>query len=60
MQQFYKFSWSGRLYNRPDHYQQHSKRFLLTVEQEAPSAVVCSWWWAGRRPKHVDPHMNVD
>jgi hypothetical protein len=27
---------------------------------EAPSAVVCSWWWAGRRPTHVEPHMNVE
>jgi len=23
----------------------------------APRAVVCSWWWAGRHPKHVEPHM---
>jgi hypothetical protein len=27
---------------------------------EAPSAVLCSWWWEGRRPKHVEPHMNVE
>jgi len=27
-----------------DHDQQRSIRFLLTVEPEAPSAVVCSWW----------------
>jgi len=28
--------------NRPDHDQQRSSRCLLTVEPEAPSAVVCS------------------
>ena len=43
----------------PDHSQQRSNRFLQTVVPEAPSAVVCSWWWAGRRPKHVEPHINV-
>jgi len=31
----------------------------LTVKPEAPGAVVRSWWWAGRRPKHVEPHINV-
>jgi hypothetical protein len=31
----------------PDHDQQRSSRFLPTVEPEAPSAVVCFWWWAG-------------
>jgi len=36
-----------------------SSRFLLTVEPEAPSAVVGSRWWAGRRPKHVELHLNV-
>jgi len=30
-----------------------------TVEPEAPSAVVRSWWWAERRPKHVEPHINI-
>jgi len=29
-----------------------------TVKPETPSAVVCAWWWAGRRPKHVEPHIN--
>jgi hypothetical protein len=43
----------------PDHDQQHSSHFLPMVEPEAPSSVVCSSWWAGRRPKHVKPHMNV-
>jgi len=42
-----------------DHDQQRSNRFLLTVKPEAPSAIVCSWWWAGRRLKHVEPHINV-
>jgi len=45
--------------NRPDHDQQRSNRHAPTVETEAPSAVVRSWWWAGMRPKHVEPHINV-
>jgi len=40
-----------------DHNQQRSNRFSPTVKPEAPSAVVCSWWWAGRRSKHVQPHI---
>jgi hypothetical protein len=51
------WSWFGP---QPDHDQKRSIRFLLMVEPEAPSAVACSWWWAGRRPKHVEPHMNVE
>jgi len=43
----------------PDHDQQHSNHDAPTVEPEAPSAVVLSWWWAERRPKHVKPHINV-
>jgi hypothetical protein len=42
----------------PDHDQQCSNRFSPTVKPEAPSAVVCSWWWVGRRPKHVEPHKR--
>jgi hypothetical protein len=30
-----------------------------TVKPEAHSAVVRSWWWAERRPKHVEPHINI-
>jgi hypothetical protein len=30
-----------------------------TVKPEAPSAVLRSWWWAQRRPKHAEPHINV-
>jgi len=37
--------------------QQPSSRFSPTVKPEAPSAVVCSWWWEGRSPKHVEPHI---
>jgi len=40
-------------HNRPDHDQQCSSRFLPKVEPEAPSVVVSSWWWAGRRPKRL-------
>jgi len=36
-----------------DHDQQHSNRHAPTVKPEAPSAVIRSWWWAERRPKHV-------
>ena len=42
-----------------DHDQQRSNRFSPTVKPEAPRAVVCSWWWTGKRPKHVEPHVNV-
>jgi len=42
-----------------DHDQQRSNRHAPTVKTEAPSAVVRSWWWAERRPKHVEPHKNV-
>jgi len=31
-----------------DHDQQRSDRHAPTVQPEAPSAVVCSWWWAER------------
>jgi len=30
-----------------------------TVKPEAANAVVSSWWWAWRRPKHVQRHINV-
>jgi hypothetical protein len=30
----------------PDHDQRRSNRCSQTVKPEAPSAVVCSWWWA--------------
>jgi len=29
------------------------------VKPEAVNAVVCSWWWAWRSPKHVERHINV-
>jgi len=47
-------------HNRPDYDQQRFSRFLLTVEPEAPSADVCSWWLVGWRPKYVEPHINVE
>jgi hypothetical protein len=46
-------------YNRPNHDQQRCYHYAPTVKLEAPSALVCSWWWAGRRTKHVEPHINV-
>jgi len=42
-----------------DHEQQRSNSHSPKVKPEVPSAVVCSWWWAGRHPKHVGPHINV-
>ena len=45
--------------NLPDHDQKRSSLFSPTVKPEAPSAVVCSWWRAGRRPKHVESHVNI-
>jgi hypothetical protein len=52
--------WSvvGRAWSA-QHDQQRSSSFSPTVQPEAPSAVVCSWWWAERHPKHVEPHINV-
>jgi hypothetical protein len=42
-----------------DHDQQRYNCHAPTVKPEAPSAVVRSWWWAERCPKHVQPHVNV-
>jgi hypothetical protein len=44
---------TGRLY-RPDHDQQRWQHHAPTVKPEAVNAVVSSWWWAWRRPKHVE------
>jgi hypothetical protein len=32
---------------------------LQFLPTKAPSAVVCSWWWAKRCVEHVQPHVNV-
>jgi len=45
---------------RPDHDQQHCYHHAQTVKPEAADAVVCSWWWAWKGPKHVEPHTNVN
>jgi len=29
------------------------------VKPEAANAVISSWWWAWRRPKHVEQHINI-
>jgi hypothetical protein len=47
-------SWSG------DHEHQRSNHHFPTVKPEDASAVVCSWWWAVKHPKHVEPHINVE
>jgi len=54
---FYRWSVAGR--GLADHDQQRSNRHAPKVKPEAPSAVVRSWWWAERSPKHVEPHINV-
>ena len=38
-------------YNLRDHDQQRPSRFSPSVKPETPNAVVCSWWWTGRRRK---------
>jgi hypothetical protein len=42
----------------PD-YDQQRYRHAPTVKPEAINAVVSFWWWAWRRPKHVESHINV-
>jgi len=32
---------------------------LSKLKPEAVNAVVSSWWWAWKRPKHVEWHINV-
>jgi len=39
--------------------QQRCYHHAPTVKPEAANAVVSSWWWARKRPKHVEPHINV-
>jgi hypothetical protein len=45
--------------NLHDHDQKRCYHHAPTVKPEAPSVVVCSWWWAVRHPKHAEPHINV-
>jgi len=45
--------------NLPDHDQQRCYRHAPTVKPEVANAVVISWRWARKRPKHVEPHINV-
>jgi len=32
-------------------------RWSMAVKSEAANAVVSSWWWTRKRPKHVEPHI---
>jgi len=43
----------------PEHDQQHCYHHAPTVKPEAANAVESSWWWEWKRPKHVEPHINV-
>jgi len=40
-----------------DHDQQHFYRHAPTVKPEVANAVVSSWWWTRKRPKHVEQHI---
>ena len=42
-----------------DHDQQRCYRHSPTVKPEAANAIVSSWWWARKRPKYVEPYINV-
>ena len=45
----------------PDNVQQLHVQQPSTYEKpEAASAVLGSWWWALRRPKHVGLHMDME
>jgi hypothetical protein len=44
--------------NQPDHDQQRCYYHAPTVKPEAVNAVVSSWWWVWRRPKHVERHKT--
>jgi len=39
--------------------QQRCYRHAPTVKPETANAVVSSWRWARKLPKHVEPHINV-
>jgi uncharacterized membrane protein len=43
----------------PDLDQQRCYRHVPTLKPEAANAVVNSWWWARKHPKHIEPHINV-
>jgi hypothetical protein len=43
----------------PDHDQQRFNRHAPALAPDASSAVVRSWWWVERGPKHVVLHINV-
>jgi len=49
----------GRGLAMPDHDQQRCYCHAPTVKPEAANAVVSTWRWARKRPKHVEPHINV-
>jgi len=42
-----------------DHDQQRCYHHAPAVKPEAANAVVSSWWWVWRCPKHVEPHINI-
>jgi hypothetical protein len=43
----------------PDHDLQRFYCHASTVKPEAVNAVVSSWRWTRKRPKHAEPHKNV-
>jgi len=51
----------GQLDTLPDSVQHlHVQQLSTYAKPEAASAVLCSWWWAVCRPKHVELHINYE
>jgi hypothetical protein len=42
-----------------DQNQQRCYHHAPTIKPEAVNAVLSSWWWAWRHPKHIERHINV-
>ena len=52
--------WTLLEYTLPDSVQQlHVQQPSTHAKPEAACAVLCSWWWAVCRPKHVELHINM-
>ena len=48
-------SWLGR----PDHEHSTTVTTIRRKNQRLPLKSLTSWWWAGKRPKHVELYINV-
>jgi hypothetical protein len=47
-------SWSGWPAGRPDHKHSMTITMIRRWNQRLPLQSLSSWWWAGKRPKHVE------